>query len=138
MELIGLFLFTIQCCFCISEAESLRCRCSTHSCPGDHDNGTCTTEGKCFKKVEPGEDDTYELITYGCLPPEEQTLMQCNTPDHVHTKQLSMECCRDADMCNTLLQPSLPTTPTPTTGTVLLILYHKISITFVKSSIMSV
>lgn len=42
--------------------------------------------------------------------------MQCNTPDHVHVQQLSMECCKNADMCNTLLQPSLPTTPSPTTG----------------------
>lgn len=101
----------------ISEVESLRCRCSTHNCPGDHLNETCTTEGHCYKKVEPGVDDSYELITYGCLPPKEKTRMQCNTPDHVHKKQLSMECCRNADMCNTLLQPSLPTTPSPTTGT---------------------
>lgn len=104
----------------ISEVESLRCRCSTHNCPGDHLNETCTTEGHCYKKVEPGVDDSYELITYGCLPPKEKTRMQCNTPDHVHKKQLSMECCRNADMCNTLLQPSLPTTPSPTTGTGLL------------------
>lgn len=97
------------------EAQSLRCRCSTHSCPGDHNNETCTTEGQCYKKVEPGSDDSIELITYGCLPPEEKTRMQCNTPDHVHKKQLSMECCRNGDMCNTLLQPSLPTTPSPTT-----------------------
>lgn len=105
--------------FLILEAQSLRCRCSTHSCPGDHNNETCTTEGQCYKKVEPGSDDSIELITYGCLPPEEKTRMQCNTPDHVHKKQLSMECCRNGDMCNTLLQPSLPTTPSPTTGRVL-------------------
>lgn len=97
-------------------AESLRCRCSTHSCPGDHVNETCTTEGQCYKKVEPGDDDSYELITYGCLPPAEKTRMQCNTPDHVHKKQLSMECCRNGDMCNTFLQPTLPTTPSPATG----------------------
>jgi len=75
--------------------------------------------------VEPGVDDSYELITYGCLPPKEKTRMQCNTPDHVHKKQLSMECCRHADMCNTLLQPSLPTTPSPTTGTGLLLFWFE-------------
>lgn len=108
------------------EALSLRCRCSTHSCPGDHDNETCTTEGKCYKKVEPGVDDSYELITYGCLPPDEKTSMQCNTPDHVHKKQLSMECCQDGDMCNTNLKPTLPTTPSPTTGKVLPKLYYEL------------
>ncbi|XP_027037578.1 bone morphogenetic protein receptor type-1A-like, partial [Pocillopora damicornis] len=102
--------------YLLAQALSLRCRCSTHSCPGDHDNETCTTEGKCYKKVEPGVDDSYELITYGCLPPDEKTSMQCNTPDHVHKKQLSMECCQDGDMCNTFLKPTLPTTPSPTTG----------------------
>lgn len=66
--------------------------------------------------MEPGDDDSYELITYGCLPPAEKTRMQCNTPDHVHKKQLSMECCRNGDMCNTFLQPTLPTTPSPATG----------------------
>lgn len=111
----SLLFFLVFLCFLVQEAEGLRCRCSTHNCPGDHLNETCTTEGHCYKKVEPGIDDSYELITYGCLPPKEKTRMQCNTPDHVHTKQLSMECCRHADMCNTLLQPSLPTTPSPTT-----------------------
>lgn len=79
-------------------------------------NETCTTDGQCYKKVEQDDDDSIEFITYGCLPPEEKTRMQCNTPDHVHTKLLSMECCRNGDMCNTFLQPKLPTTASPTTS----------------------
>ena len=102
--------------FLISVAESIRCRCSTHSCPGDHVNETCTTEGQCYKKVEQDDYDGLEFITFGCLPPAEKTRMQCNTPDHVHVRLLSMECCRNGDMCNTHLEPKLPTTASPTTG----------------------
>lgn len=104
-------------CFLTQVTESIRCRCSTHNCPGDHINETCTTEGQCYKKVHQGSDDGLEYITYGCLPPAEKTRMQCNTPDHLHVELLSMECCKNGDMCNILLEPKLPTTATPTTIT---------------------
>ena len=102
--------------FCVvSVTESIRCKCSTHNCPGDHINETCTTEGHCYKKVEQSEEDGLQYTTYGCLPPEEQTTMQCKTPDHIHSRLLSIECC-SKDLCNDVLQPKLPTTAPPTTS----------------------
>ena len=65
--------------------------------------------------MEQSEEDGLEYVTYGCLPPEEQTTMQCKTPDHIHTRQLSIECC-NKDLCNDVLQPKLPTTAPPTTS----------------------
>ena len=62
------------------------------------------------------DDDGVEFITYGCLPPEEKALMQCNTPDHVHAKLLSVKCCKNEDLCNEDLRPVLPSTAPPTTG----------------------
>lgn len=109
------FLFTLH--FLFLETGSIRCKCTTHSCPGDHVNETCTTDGQCYKKIEvDNDDDGFEFITYGCLPSEEKALMQCNTPDHVHAKLLSVKCCKNEDLCNEDLRPVLPSTAPPTTG----------------------
>lgn len=103
-------------CFLAQETGSIRCKCTTHSCPGDHVNETCTTDGQCYKKIEvDNDDDGVEFITYGCLPSEEKALMQCNTPDHVHAKLLSVKCCKNEDLCNEDLRPVLPSTAPPTT-----------------------
>lgn len=57
------------------EVLSLRCRCSIYSCFGDYDNEICIIEGKCYKKVEFGVDDSYEFIIYGCLLFDEKISM---------------------------------------------------------------
>lgn len=116
MASVSLLHLVVLLCFLTQGTKSIRCKCSTHNCPGDHINETCTTEGHCYKKVEQSEEDGLEYVTYGCLPPEEQTTMQCKTPNHIHTRLLSIECC-SKDLCNDVLQPKLPTTAPPTTIT---------------------
>ncbi|XP_001633896.2 bone morphogenetic protein receptor type-1B [Nematostella vectensis] len=104
--------FCIGICLLIEVSQAIRCKCSEHSCPGDRINDTCTTTGKCYKKI--AEEEGYELITYGCLPPEEQTDMQCNTPASAHRNKISVLCCNNRDLCNFELDPTFPPPTSPT------------------------
>ena len=93
----------------------LRCHCSpTHECPSDHENGTCVTEGHCFRKVEIR--DGYELHSYGCMPPESKTRMQCKTKNDRHYDPKTLLCCNSRDLCNIELDPTLPPPTTVAPG----------------------
>lgn len=56
-----------------------RCYCEGH-CPNGQSNGTCEVKigGMCFTDVEAYVEDgeEYPVRRYGCLPPDEGSLMQ--------------------------------------------------------------
>lgn len=92
-------------------AHSLICRCIGH-CPDRKPNSTCVAKphSQCFSAIAEVQ-DTYGVIieerTYGCLPPEERSLLQCkgHLVPHLHPK--SIACCDDRDFCNDDLRPNL-------------------------------
>ncbi|RZF49102.1 hypothetical protein LSTR_LSTR008388 [Laodelphax striatellus] len=90
--------------------EPLVCYCEGH-CPDDAYNGTCTARpgSQCFSAVEEvynSETRKFEPErTYGCLPPEEQGLMQCKGYLVPHQVGKSIECCSSSNLCNKSLKP---------------------------------
>ncbi|XP_048519449.1 bone morphogenetic protein receptor type-1B isoform X2 [Dendroctonus ponderosae] len=100
-----------------------RCYCEGH-CPNGQSNGTCEVKmgGMCFTDVEAYVDDDveYPVRRYGCLPPDEGSLMQCKGHLVPHQNSKSIQCCNDSDFCNKNLEPMYtprPTTEMPTFGT---------------------
>ncbi|XP_014361480.1 bone morphogenetic protein receptor type-1B isoform X1 [Papilio machaon] len=93
------------------------CECAgAGACPGGAARGTCFTQpgGYCFATVEEVLDDSGRLDlerTAGCLPPDESGFMQCKSSQVPHQHPKVIECCSEADMCNTRLQPQLPEPP---------------------------
>lgn len=96
--------------------QGLTCFCLGH-CPDNKLNGTCTAPpgAPCFAAVEEVQDPvTHEFVperTYGCLPADEQGLMQCKGHLVPHFQPRTIECCSDRDLCNQALVPMY--TPTP-------------------------
>lgn len=92
------------------------CYCDGH-CPGDNQNGTCETKpgGQCFSAVEEVWDSEAEEFvpewSYGCLPTEEQGLMQCRGAQVPHFRGKNIVCCNKTDMCNQGVFPTYSTKP---------------------------
>lgn len=91
-------------------SKGLLCLCRGH-CPNNEANGTCTArEGSyCFALIEQVTNDngTYEdELSYGCLPPEESGLMQCQGHLSDHDAHKNISCCNEQDFCNALLKPT--------------------------------
>uniref|UniRef100_A0A1B6BX14 receptor protein serine/threonine kinase n=1 Tax=Clastoptera arizonana TaxID=38151 RepID=A0A1B6BX14_9HEMI len=82
------------------------------NCPEDQQNGTCLAKpgSQCFSaivEVYNQENGLYEPeISYGCLPPEEQALMQCKGHLVPHQRGKSIQCCNYTDLCNKLIIPT--------------------------------
>ncbi|XP_074649583.1 bone morphogenetic protein receptor type-1B-like [Tubulanus polymorphus] len=75
-------------------------------------------ESKCFAAVELVTDkesgQKVEVESFGCLPPEESTILSCKGDLIPHTTPRSVQCCDDKDLCNRDLHPMPkypPTTP---------------------------
>jgi hypothetical protein len=90
---------------------ALRCHCFGH-CVNNEPNGTCFLKrgGFCFTAVEEvynKETNSLELEkTFGCLPPEEEGLMQCMGHLVPHEVRKSILCCHSHDFCNLDLSPN--------------------------------
>lgn len=90
-------------------SKKLVCFCQGH-CPNNEPNGTCIAkEGSyCFAAIEEvfTKNKTLEgELSYGCLPPEESGLMQCQGYLSNHDIPKSISCCNDRDFCNAYLTP---------------------------------
>ncbi|XP_064595617.1 bone morphogenetic protein receptor type-1B-like [Liolophura sinensis] len=89
-------------------ALSLICYCNP--CHETHVNSTCVAKplSKCFTAIEVTEENgqKVDIWTFGCLPPDESTLLQCKGDRVPHEKPQTIECCDDADQCNLDLQPT--------------------------------
>lgn len=100
----------------LQHAHSLECYCAGH-CPFDDYNGTCTAlpESQCFSAVEEVYNPDTGLHeperTYGCLPPEEGSIMLCKAHLVPHKIPKSIACCNDGDLCNKYLMPMYQTRP---------------------------
>jgi bone morphogenetic protein receptor type-1B len=92
-------------------AEGVLCYCYMH-CPDGSLNGTCRAppDSMCFAAVEQVYNEnlgTYEPeFSYGCMPPDEAGLLQCKGNLVPHLIPQSIECCKDRDFCNELLEPT--------------------------------
>lgn len=78
--------------------------------------------GMCFTDVEAYMEDGEEfpIRRYGCLPPDEGSLMQCKGHLVPHRESKTIQCCEDSDFCNKDLKPMYtprPTTDVPSFGT---------------------
>ncbi|ELU04731.1 hypothetical protein CAPTEDRAFT_111904 [Capitella teleta] len=91
--------------------DGIECYCN--DCDEISLNNSCTlkADSKCFASVELLEDGS-ELRTFGCLPPEEGSLMQCKGNLLRHERPKTIECCSDAALCNFNLNPQLTFPPT--------------------------
>lgn len=95
----------------------ITCYCDGH-CPDDRQNGTCEAKpgGHCFSAVEEQRDpetgEYYPEWSFGCLPPDEQGLMQCKGNLVPHLQSKSIICCNDADSCNKDVFPEYSPRPT--------------------------
>jgi len=110
-------------------AEGITCFCLGH-CPGNELNGTCTAPpgAPCFSAVEEVLDPETDLLvperTYGCLPADEQGLLQCKGHLVPHFQPRSIACCSDADLCNKELAPIYQTRPETAPATMDPSVYH--------------
>ncbi|XP_046606137.1 bone morphogenetic protein receptor type-1B-like [Neodiprion virginianus] len=88
----------------------ITCYCESY-CPDGRENGTCEEQagGYCFSAVEDVWDPKIkEYIpewSFGCLPPVEQSLMQCKGDLAPLLNQRSITCCNDRDLCNKMSLP---------------------------------
>lgn len=94
--------------YCVTETLALQCYC--HPCFNSDTNGTCETlsGGACFasKSLSPlTQHEVLETLTWGCLAPEESTILQCQ-PSAVPHREV-YKCCFDFDQCNLNLNLSL-------------------------------
>ncbi|KAL8584924.1 hypothetical protein ACOMHN_043561 [Nucella lapillus] len=91
----------------VTDGTGLICYCNP--CPEHIENNTCTLlpESKCYAAVTVRyyEGETIETRTWGCLPPEESTLMQCQGNYVPHRTPKAIECCSSGDRCNEFLEP---------------------------------
>ncbi|KAL7293470.1 hypothetical protein TKK_0013228 [Trichogramma kaykai] len=84
-------------------ASGLTCYCDGY-CPSDEQTGTCRTRpgGYCFSAVEEVWDAERESFvpewSFGCLPPAEQGLVQCNGGRRLKGRDIF--CCNDSNLCN--------------------------------------
>merc|ERR1711936_27947 len=110
-------------------SRAITCFCLGH-CPGNELNGTCTAPpgAPCFSAVEEVLDPETDLLvperTYGCLPADEQGLLQCKGHLVPHFQPRSIACCSDADLCNKELAPIYEARPETTPATLDPSVYH--------------
>merc|ERR1712088_1001506 len=108
---------------------AITCFCLGH-CPGNQLNGTCTAPpgAPCFSAVEEVLDPETDLLvperTYGCLPADEQGLLQCKGHLVPHFQPRSIACCSDADLCNKELAPIYQARPETAPATLDPSVYH--------------
>ena len=107
-------------------ASSLKCYCEGEGCAEHHINSTCLAgkDAKCYATIREVPDkrteEVHVVYEYGCLPAEENTILQCrgNLPPQVFYR-FRIECCGHEDFCNDGMVPELPprviTTPEPNT-----------------------
>merc|ERR1719266_171688 len=94
----------------LSPTMATTCYCHGH-CPNNALNGTCEAPpgAPCFAAVEEVVDPhTGALVperTYGCLPPDEQGLMQCKGHLVPHFQPRTIACCAERALCNQDLAP---------------------------------
>ncbi|XP_074030268.1 bone morphogenetic protein receptor type-1B-like isoform X1 [Leptinotarsa decemlineata] len=94
------------------EAPVVQCYCKGH-CPFEDPEreGLCEVTipgGKCFASVVVETDDyedDYPTLTFGCLPDTQMATLQCKGSLVPHFQSKSIECCNDADFCNSRLFP---------------------------------
>ncbi|RWS14980.1 bone morphogenetic protein receptor type-1B-like protein [Dinothrombium tinctorium] len=118
-------------------ATKVTCFCAGH-CPNVDDfnesNGTCVTKpgGYCFAAVEQVYNvDTLSLeeeFTYGCLPPEENGLMQCKAHLVPHSIPKSIACCNSGNLCNLYIKPVIAPHIDETDNSDLIIKYAPIAL----------
>ncbi|KAK7506590.1 hypothetical protein BaRGS_00002065 [Batillaria attramentaria] len=100
----SILLFILQ---LVHLGDGLRCHCNP--CPDHEKNGTCQAEpeSKCYAAITLHYygDEVLETHTWGCLPPEESSLMQCKGNIVPHRTPKAIECCSDRDECNRFLRP---------------------------------
>ncbi|XP_064639813.1 bone morphogenetic protein receptor type-1B-like [Lineus longissimus] len=106
--LLGLF-------YLFKNASSLLCFCDPcHSYL--HVNNTCIAkpESKCFAAIIRETENGAEVDTwsYGCLPPDEASLLTCQGDKVPHKIPQSVLCCDDGDLCNQNLEPIPKAPPT--------------------------
>ncbi|XP_069125157.1 bone morphogenetic protein receptor type-1B-like [Argopecten irradians] len=82
--------------------DGLRCFCD--HCEDKAVNGTCLAKPntKCFVSLRVSEEngEKYEIMTYGCLPPDKVTMDQCKGNLVPHEVPKVVECCDSHDLCN--------------------------------------
>ncbi|OWF49791.1 bone morphogenetic protein receptor type-1B-like [Mizuhopecten yessoensis] len=103
-----MFIYGVWClvllAICVPQfSEGLRCYCD--HCEDTHLNNTCVAKPntKCFVslRVSVEEDgEKYEIMTYGCLPPDKVTMDQCKGNLVPHEVPKVVECCDSSDLCN--------------------------------------
>ena len=92
---------------------ALLCECDEF-CPDNHfNNYTCATdEGYCFAKLHFDDKNKTIVRTHGCTADtHDGGIFQCRHKKH--EKPITMMCCKDADYCNSHLEPTLPPTTNP-------------------------
>ncbi|KAK2150729.1 hypothetical protein LSH36_393g02035 [Paralvinella palmiformis] len=79
--------------------------CYCNVCQDLNNNFTCDLKpgSSCFAAVE--VIDGVEEYTYGCLPPEEGTIMQCRGNLSPHKEPKGIACCNNSSFCNQGLVP---------------------------------
>ncbi|OWA53580.1 Bone morphogenetic protein receptor type-1A [Hypsibius exemplaris] len=122
-----MFLPLISFIFCVAlfyPASALDCYCEGEGCADHHVNSTCVgaRNSKCFAAVREELDKLTEVLhtvyTFGCLPADENTILQCkgNLPPQIRYR-FQIKCCDEEDFCNRDLEPELPPRTTTTTTT---------------------
>ena len=100
----------------ISFSLSLTCHCD-----GCNKEQTCTTDGGvCYKSVTKTEEgavrNTYRCLKKEKLHPPDKPLFCQSSKSKGYI--FAIECCKDKDLCNLLLNPTLSPTTTPAVITV--------------------
>ncbi|CAH0389812.1 unnamed protein product [Bemisia tabaci] len=106
ITLYSVFLSLVSC------EESILCYCEPPDyCPDG--TGTCVLSpgSQCFSSIEEDADGEEPFRTYGCLPPEESSDMQCKGNLSPHVVRKSIDCCNFTDLCNKNLHPALRLKP---------------------------
>ncbi|XP_059138990.1 bone morphogenetic protein receptor type-1B-like [Physella acuta] len=97
---------------CVYEAFGLTCFCNP--CKDSDTNGTCEAQplGECYASMHLINNgfENVEVLQWGCLAPEEGTLLQCQ-PSVVPYKHVA-KCCKDKDHCNERLNLTFTETGT--------------------------
>ena len=113
-------------------AHSLICMCSEGIGCGEnhmHQNFTCNTTGKCYKKIE--WFNGHETISYGCIPTKIQSHFSCRTDFSLHVKtRHGVLCCNSKDFCNSGLKPTIPPTTEPMSGTFSMSVFFQCQVLF--------
>ncbi|KAL5018079.1 hypothetical protein ScPMuIL_003801 [Solemya velum] len=100
---------------------ALRCYCDP--CHDTDVNETCLAkpESKCFTSIRVLQEnqDQVEEWSFGCLPPEGSTTLQCKGDLVPHSSPQTIACCDNGDECNRNLRPTyVERTTTPMGGAI--------------------